>query len=336
MKKKIIPILFTAIIVASTSVYASFDYSTLDSMTLEELQKLYSEVGQKIDSLKGSENDANTENTGAWVVKHYIDEFNQPTENGYITTNNYLEGAFSNSATTDSLLYVVPLFDEKVSFKLAEYGKNIVKGYMSSGTDYKFTILSPNGEKYNMTGILRNGADRVTLDSKYTPYFYDILNENGTVKVLVTESDHPATKYYFEIPDSSFFNNAYLQLFESVPHHNYGTAEEIEVTMDISASIGDDRIPIITIESNIPDAVCIHVLVWFGFNDSIEKDIYLSNGICTFSVGKSATLSVFKVNVSFGKQTSDVFSLYGDGLEKLTGEIAKTMLNDFYQETFSF
>ena len=42
---------------------------------------------------------ANLDNTGMWRLGFYVDEFGEPTKEGYITTNEYISGTFSNTAT---------------------------------------------------------------------------------------------------------------------------------------------------------------------------------------------------------------------------------------------
>lgn len=42
---------------------------------------------------------------GDWRIDYSVDDFNQPTDEWYITEDEYLVGTFSNSATTNSSLY---------------------------------------------------------------------------------------------------------------------------------------------------------------------------------------------------------------------------------------
>lgn len=43
---------------------------------------------------------------GDWRIDYSVDDFNQPTDEWYITEDEYLVGTFSNSATTNSVLSV--------------------------------------------------------------------------------------------------------------------------------------------------------------------------------------------------------------------------------------
>lgn len=324
MKNGIMTLLLCVVMGFTTPAYAGVDMSILRGMSKEELQELQEEIQRRLDAIKEAEAEMDSESAGIWMVKYYVDEFNQPTEKGYVSASKYFEGTFSNTATTNSLLYVVPLFDEEVSFKLLEYGENVVKGYYSNGQKYSVSVLAPSGEKYSMEGVLRKGADRVTLNNSYTPYFYDILNENGSVKISMKEVDGTST-YLFEIPDSSFFSNAYLQVFDSVPHHNYGTAEEIEVKYDVSIDVAD-HVPTAIVNTSLPNgtSLIVRILDYLPRNESTPEVVSeVVDGHCcaTFSdYYLSEYKDEIKIRVAINaRQNTELFELYGDSLEKFTG-----------------
>ena len=47
-----------------------------------------------------------TEGTGIWAIKYFVDDFGDPTDEGYIAHDYYIRGTFSNSATNNSNLNV--------------------------------------------------------------------------------------------------------------------------------------------------------------------------------------------------------------------------------------
>ena len=58
-----------------------------------------------------------------WSIGFYVDEFDKPTGEKYVW--GHTNGVFSNSATTNSDLYVTFIIDKKnVSIKLYKYGRN--------------------------------------------------------------------------------------------------------------------------------------------------------------------------------------------------------------------
>lgn len=157
--KKIIALLMALTLLFGTTALAA-DYSYLDGMTLEEMLALQTELEGRISAAKNAAADSDPTNLGIWTVRYYVDEFQNPTTEGYITTSNYVVGTFSNSATTNSDLYVIWLIDSSdVAIKLLEYGRNVVKSSYDS-TSYSITMLDPDGNKVSMIGTMYEGSDR--------------------------------------------------------------------------------------------------------------------------------------------------------------------------------
>ena len=103
---------------------------------------------------------------GIWEVSYFVDDFGDPTDSGYITTAELVEGKFSNSATTNAKLYVIFIITEnKISIKMAEYGSNIVKG-SSSYPDNYVIIFKHNGVKAEGRYTATNRSDRLVIDGK--------------------------------------------------------------------------------------------------------------------------------------------------------------------------
>lgn len=62
-----------------------------------------------------------------WTIKHYVDDFGEETNEGYILNVAY--GEFSNSATTNSQLTVRIIADaDDIRFDMYEYGSHFMKG----------------------------------------------------------------------------------------------------------------------------------------------------------------------------------------------------------------
>ncbi len=90
----------------------------------EEIQPLVAIQQKAIEKAKrDSVRLANIDNLGNWEIKYYVDDFGEPTKEGYITYKSLIKGRFSNSATNNSILDVVLLFGEDYyNIKLFEYG----------------------------------------------------------------------------------------------------------------------------------------------------------------------------------------------------------------------
>ena len=158
---------------------------------------------------------ANLNNTGIWSVNHYVDDFGEPTKQGYITNTYLIRGTFSNTATQDSDLNVKFLNSNSssISIQLYEYASNNpVKAYSSE--HYKVLILDKNKKRYNLTAI-NYESDRLTFDKTTSKTVHQILIKGGTIKFKIIESDTPTTQYEFTIENADWYDNAYRKLKES-------------------------------------------------------------------------------------------------------------------------
>lgn len=205
-------VLILSLLCVSFSAMAQ-DYTYLDGMSLEEMLALQKELEGRISTAKAAAGASDPTNTGIWELRYYVDEFNNPTTSGYMTTKDYVLGTFSNSATTNSTLYVIWLIDkDSVAIKLAEYGRNVVKSSYDK-TNYDILMLDPDGKKVSMTGTMYKGGDRIYIDSGYENKVVDALARNGSVTFKITEKGkYASSSYLFKMEDTSYFSNAYNQL----------------------------------------------------------------------------------------------------------------------------
>jgi len=281
--------------------------------------------------------------TGIWITKHYVDEFKQPTDDAYITTD-VINGTFSNSAATDALLQVIPLIDDKhVTFQLWEYGQIKVVGYLSSGQDFDITVLAPDGSKTAMKGYLNDGVDRVVLYDSYVPYFFDILNQNGPVSILMKSG---RSSYLFTLEDTTGIKEEYLNSFEDMPHHDTGTAEEIKVEMKESVSYYDKWVTVgdvvstiyLSIDTNLPDDVVLTASASSSGSKYGESSGTVKDGHCDIELTAKTEYGanmIIVTNIKFGKQPESVTELYGDSLEKITGEISDKLKSYGHSASFT-
>lgn len=156
----------------------------------------------------------NLNNTGMWEVAYYVDDFGEPTDEGYIRNTNWITGTFSNTATQNSRLNVRFLITNSsdISFKLYEYaGNNPVKAY--STERYRVLIQDNDGERYTFTAT--NYSDRIGFSAADSRTVHGIFMKSGTIKFSVTEIETPTTQYQFTIENADWYENAYLKLQES-------------------------------------------------------------------------------------------------------------------------
>jgi len=212
--RKIVALLLTVVLLFSGLSAFADDYSFLDSMTLDEMTALQKELESRISAAKAKAGASDPTNTGMWEIRYYVDEFDNPTTEGYITNTKWIWGTFNNSATTNSDLKVKWLIDkDSIALKLFEYGSYQVKNSWIEAQDYSIAMLDPNGNKTNWTGYMLSGGDRIYLRGSDTyKKIIDTFSLNGSVTFRIVESDNQTTNYLFKMEDTSFFANAYSML----------------------------------------------------------------------------------------------------------------------------
>lgn len=202
----------------------------IDSLTEDELRTAYSAlrgtyaacfqalIDEHTKGLTGGE-DSDPEPTpiplsdSIWTIKYYVDEFQQPTDEAYVTNAKFIQGTFSNSATTNSLLKVIIIVDNTdVGIRLLEYGNNIVKGYYDNGHAFDISILI-DGEKKEMGGKLFDGGDRVIINNLDESSFRHALATGHEIKMYLKNTTDNST-YLFTIPATMGFKDLYESLFD--------------------------------------------------------------------------------------------------------------------------
>ena len=150
------------------------------------------------------------ESFGTWKSSFYVDEFDNPTNEAYISNSNYFYGTFSNRATTDSKLCALVLIDaEKICIKLWEYGSQEVKAY--SNTNYKITILDDDGNKHYTNGTMYKNGERIRL-TDWT--LVNLLYDNEHLKIYIQENSEYGVNstYLFSITNGNF-NSVYYDFY---------------------------------------------------------------------------------------------------------------------------
>ena len=155
---------------------------------------------------------------GLWSVNYYVDDFQQPTEEWYITNETSFTGTFSNRATTNSKLLVQVAVDEfegegkRVAFFLYEYGRNQVKNSSTNYVDeYTITMRGADGTDTSLSGTVYCGGDRLFIDDKYVDTVLNAMKGEGTLSFHIVEDEHTTTSYLFSMETDNFGS-----LYESV------------------------------------------------------------------------------------------------------------------------
>ena len=144
---------------------------------------------------------------GIWETYYYVDNFNQPTDQWYIGNSTNFVGTFSNSATTDSMLFVDMIvdFESDVAIFLYEYGTNAVKNSSDSYVDeYNIIMRTESGTDYNMTGTMYCGDDRIYIDDDYRNDVITALQGEEFLSFYIEMADRTVQNYLFTVIPSNF------------------------------------------------------------------------------------------------------------------------------------
>ena len=156
---------------------------------------------------------ANLNNTGMWEVTYYVDDFGEPTKEGYITNKKYIKGTFSNTATQNSDLNATFAINKStdISLFLYEYAKNNpVKAY--SPDEYRVLLQDKDGNRYRLKAT--NYSDRLVFNAVHSKKIHQALKLGGEVKFKIVEVETPTTNYSFTIKNADFYGNAFTKLFD--------------------------------------------------------------------------------------------------------------------------
>ena len=152
--------------------------------------------------------DTETDN-GDWEVKHFADNFGNPTSKVYISTPFKL-GVFKNSATNGSGLGGSLLVtDNSVEIKLLEYGTHPVSVISRNA------FISVQVKAGDMTETIKYNSfasNRVIV--KNTEPIYKALTENDEVQIYVYISDYTTSSYIFTVSGRGFvhaYKNAFIE-----------------------------------------------------------------------------------------------------------------------------
>ena len=155
------------------------------------------------------------DNLGIWKIKYFVDDFGEPTKEGYIATT--IAGTFSNNLTQNSKLGVVFIIgsSEIIDIKIYEYDGDNPK-ILQSETSYKVLVKDSEEEVHTLKAY--HDYDRLSFSNAESKKLYNILLKGGTIKFNIVASnkfESRATEYNFTIDNADGFDNAFNQLTNS-------------------------------------------------------------------------------------------------------------------------
>ena len=154
-----------------------------------------------------------TQDAGNWQLSHYVDSFQQPTAEWYITTKEMIQGTGAPMAFTFNLTIGVQCVIDQKNIWFCFYQMGIpAEHYLPySNTLYNIEVLTGNGHKSAFIGQIENDG-RIYLKNK-DAFLAMLMNEEAPFKIHVSSNNNmniSQSSYLFEI-DPHGFKNIYIQ-----------------------------------------------------------------------------------------------------------------------------
>ena len=160
-----------------------------------------------------------------WRYNYYVDsQFGFATDEWYLTTVDYIEGTFSNSATTNDELYVELLYDcnDEISIFLYEYANisyGLVKNNSSSEIDYY-----EDGYIYSARGQMHPGGDRIYIIDTYHKAVLNLMRTSEKLQFYIENESFTTTQYKFDVDMNNFDDVLHAIIPEDEHLHSYTTS----------------------------------------------------------------------------------------------------------------
>ena len=178
-----------------------------------------------------------------WKVKYYVDDFGDYTNEGYIST--FLNGTFSNSATTNSDLGVRFIIDKQVALKLYEYNRNHPVSGKISTQSYRI-MIKHNGKRLPIYKG-SNSSDRIIINKKGSREIIRLLKTGGEFIFKIEEiTQYSSADYLFKIENSYGFESAWNELYNCINPDDCLSEKENQLSVESVAIIGDKSFVIIS------------------------------------------------------------------------------------------
>ena len=153
--------------------------------------------------------------TGMWIMKAYVDEFDMPTDDYFIVSDT-LFGKFSNSATTGSKLSAYIFCNEfsdspkeYIKIRMFEYDSYRVDNPYSKGKFYDITMMDNAGTKYYLEGYIPSQSADISVYDEDAQTIINALKAGGTVRFAIVPSEKSQDKYSFAIENADGFDTIY-------------------------------------------------------------------------------------------------------------------------------
>lgn len=215
----VLGLLFNTSIADNVSDDAKIVVNSFQSLSVDDLEYIKKNVDKEIEKRYQKKSDSKKVNIfGKWLGNYFVDKFNEPTKQKYITYTNKINGTFSNSVVNSKELSVKIIIsiddllvykDTNISFELMEYGE-----YKINEGQYRCEVRS--GNDYVSMLSRMSGRLKLTGSDKEIEELVDIFKNNNPVKFYIygLRSEYNSSKYSFTVEDTTGFEDAFAWLNE--------------------------------------------------------------------------------------------------------------------------
>lgn len=186
------------------------------------------------DALAGLNNKFETtldpEDFGNWSISYYVDSFGDATDIMYICNSNYQKSTFKQHGSTYTLYWYIMTDTMTSPLRIAVSLHEISTSSVATGTkdepvEYEISIKTNDGTILSMTG--KNTSDRVFIDEEYCLDFLELLLDEKSFKMTMTNNDYSPATYNLGTVDCAGFANAFCYAY---PEFSIEEAQEILVS----------------------------------------------------------------------------------------------------------
>ena len=147
-----------------------------------------------------------------WEKKYFVDNFQQPTSEWYVTNSSYFSCTSGNSVSTvKGCKAQLIASGQYVAIRMTQYtwSTDFVKSAFLA-TEYSIQLRLASGETKYFSGTMPEGSNQLVFDSKGKNYVLDAFKTGKDFKIYAAEKDLTAYNYLFTVEVSNF-NELYAE-----------------------------------------------------------------------------------------------------------------------------
>ncbi len=139
-----------------------------------------------------------------WEKFLYVDDFDDATDDWYVSTTEYATGTYSTKDVKEEKLKVELLVDDMdVSIFLHEDDETLIED-PDEDVIYNVVLTDAKGKGHSFYGIMESGSDRVYLDKDGIKKVIKALKGEGEISISIVDTEDEKTEYFFKVGTGNF------------------------------------------------------------------------------------------------------------------------------------